>query len=258
MHPYIVFIASCRNLYLIILGGWSTPSARTKSQKGFIFHELGNLLSHFGPWTKSWNCFYFFTTINMQPTRAWTSATGWVRKWKRPKVQFTSSFIPPEIPINPIKEHSPTKKHVFWGIPRCLFSLHRFFVFFRFFTKGHPHGWNEQKWVSGYWATHVIPTPRSEWWLSTFTDSDQTSGKFNLFYCSNLFYMFPRALGIQSPKLRMLMEPKYLSFRRWLYTPCSSSDKVIGSIGVIFICLCEIICPLLVWNPVISALILRT
>ena len=27
------------------------------------------------------------------------------------------------------------------------------------------------------------------------------------------------------------MEPKYLSFRRWLYTPCSSSEKVIGSLG---------------------------
>ena len=26
----------------------------------------------------------------------------------------------------------------------------------------------------------------------------------------------------------MVMEPKYLAFRRWLYTPCSSSDKVIG------------------------------
>ena len=33
-------------------------------------------------------------------------------------------------------------------------------------------------------------------------------------------------LGIQSPNLRMVMEPKYLSFRRWLYTPCSSSNKV--------------------------------
>ena len=28
------------------------------------------------------------------------------------------------------------------------------------------------------------------------------------------------------------MEPKYLSFWRWLYTPCSSSDKVIGSLPV--------------------------
>ena len=27
------------------------------------------------------------------------------------------------------------------------------------------------------------------------------------------------------------MEPKYLAFRRWLYTPCSSSEKLIGSLG---------------------------
>ena len=27
------------------------------------------------------------------------------------------------------------------------------------------------------------------------------------------------SLGIQSPKLRMVMEPKYYAFRRWLYTP---------------------------------------
>ena len=31
-------------------------------------------------------------------------------------------------------------------------------------------------------------------------------------------------LGIQSPKLRMVMEPEYLAFWGWFYTPCSSSD----------------------------------
>ena len=29
----------------------------------------------------------------------------------------------------------------------------------------------------------------------------------------------------------MVMEPKYLAFPRWLYTPSSSSDKVIGCLG---------------------------
>ncbi len=35
-----------------------------------------------------------------------------------------------------------------------------------------------------------------------------------------LFY----SQGILAHLLRMVMEPKYLAFRRWLYTPCSSSD----------------------------------
>ena len=29
------------------------------------------------------------------------------------------------------------------------------------------------------------------------------------------------------------MEPKYLAFRRWLYTPCSSSEKITGFLGPI-------------------------
>ena len=33
-----------------------------------------------------------------------------------------------------------------------------------------------------------------------------------------------KALATQSPKLKLVMEPKYLAFRRWLYTPGSSSD----------------------------------
>ena len=33
-----------------------------------------------------------------------------------------------------------------------------------------------------------------------------------------------RRLGIQSPSENGFMEPKYIAFRRWLYTPCSSSD----------------------------------
>ena len=43
--------------------------------------------------------------------------------------------------------------------------------------------------------------------------------------------LLPVSLGIQSPSENGFMEPKYLAFRRWLYTPCSSSDKVIGSLG---------------------------
>ena len=39
-------------------------------------------------------------------------------------------------------------------------------------------------------------------------------------------------LGILAHLLRMVMEPKYLAFRKWLYSPCSSSDKVIGSLGM--------------------------
>ena len=31
------------------------------------------------------------------------------------------------------------------------------------------------------------------------------------------------------------MEPEYLAFWMWLYTPCSSSDKVIGSLGFVWI-----------------------
>ena len=39
-------------------------------------------------------------------------------------------------------------------------------------------------------------------------------------------------LGILAHLLRMVLEPKYYAFRRWLDTPCSSSDKVIGSLGL--------------------------
>ena len=33
-----------------------------------------------------------------------------------------------------------------------------------------------------------------------------------------------KALATQSPKLKLVMEPKYLALRRWLYTPGSSFD----------------------------------
>ena len=41
------------------------------------------------------------------------------------------------------------------------------------------------------------------------------------------------SLKILAHLLRMVLEPKYLAFRRWLYTsiPQSSSDTVIGSLG---------------------------
>ena len=38
-------------------------------------------------------------------------------------------------------------------------------------------------------------------------------------------------LGILAHLLRMVMEPEYLAFWRWLYTPQSSSEKVLGSLG---------------------------
>ena len=40
-------------------------------------------------------------------------------------------------------------------------------------------------------------------------------------------------LGIQSASENGFMEPKYLAFRRWVYTPSSSSDKLIGSLGLL-------------------------
>ena len=55
-----------------------------------------------------------------------------------------------------------------------------------------------------------------------------------LFFLVFLFvflHVFPRDPG--SPSENGFMEPKYHSFRRWLYTPCSSSDMVIGSLGIL-------------------------
>ena len=43
---------------------------------------------------------------------------------------------------------------------------------------------------------------------------------FEASYCSRS----QSFLGILAHLLRMVMEPKYLAFRRWLDTPCSSSD----------------------------------
>ena len=46
---------------------------------------------------------------------------------------------------------------------------------------------------------------------------------------------FEPTLGIQSPSENGFMEPKYLAFRFGDYTPQSSSDKVIGSLGFVII-----------------------
>ena len=53
-----------------------------------------------------------------------------------------------------------------------------------------------------------------------------------LAYFSGANLLFPR--DPVSPSENGFMEPKCLPFRRWLYTPCSSSDKVIGSLGLSF------------------------
>ena len=42
-------------------------------------------------------------------------------------------------------------------------------------------------------------------------------------------FCFPRDPG--SPSENGFMEPKHLAFWKWSYTPCSSSDKLIGSLG---------------------------
>ncbi len=52
------------------------------------------------------------------------------------------------------------------------------------------------------------------------------------FLCNFCWLIIHLTIGVLAHLLRMVLEPKYLAFWRWLYTPCSSSDKVIGSLGL--------------------------
>ena len=66
-------------------------------------------------------------------------------------------------------------------------------------------------------------------WLLIPNDIPRILGFFVFLFV--FLHVFPRDPG--SPSENGFMEPKYHSFRRWLYTPCSSSDMVIGSLGIL-------------------------
>ena len=62
--------------------------------------------------------------------------------------------------------------------------------------------------------------------ISTQTSANDAGQDCNF----HILRSIPKPYG-SNHLLRIVLEPKYYAFRRWLDTPSSSSDKVIGSLG---------------------------
>ena len=94
---------------------------------------------------------------------------------------------------------------------------------------------SSKRWVTGIFATGIFAL-----WLKQQIDMYMQTHKYiyiriqlqsmRIWTYTQLYTI--NHLWIQSPSEKGFMEPTYYAFRRWLDTPCSSSENMTGCLGL--------------------------